>query len=62
MAKYEYLVPNRLSDILGLISVLSIDAEWAYRPEDTLRKHLNGNPKSADIGLRLQKLIPNSSE
>jgi hypothetical protein len=58
MEKYEYLKPNRLSDILGLISVLSIDSEWAYRPEESLRRHLNGSPKSANSWFEIAEAHP----
>jgi hypothetical protein len=45
-ADKEYLVPNRLGDVLALIQVLALD-EHSHRSEDGLNSELQGPPKSA---------------
>ena len=42
-----YTKPGRLSDVMGLIQVLSLD-ESAHRSEEGLRSELQGAPLSAD--------------
>ena len=46
MKKYSYLENNRLSDILALIQVLSLD-KFAHRREKTLQGELQGLPLSS---------------
>lgn len=45
-SSYEYLKPNRLSDVIRLISVLGTDDNYTFRKNNGLNVTLNGKPKS----------------
>lgn len=47
MPNRPYLIENRLSDVLALIQVLSLD-KHGHRSEKGLERELQGNPKSAN--------------
>ena len=53
----QYLVPNRLADVLALIQVLALD-EHAHRSEDGLASELQGPPKSASTWTDVARMHP----
>jgi len=57
-AKYEYLKPNRLSDVIRLISVLGVDEAYSFRKNDSLTTTLNGKPKSGKDWFEIAKEHP----
>jgi hypothetical protein len=56
--KYDYLKPNRLSDVIRLISVLGLDTEFAYRKAEGLNVVLNGPPLSSTEWFEVAKAHP----
>jgi hypothetical protein len=54
----SYLIPNRLSDLIRLISVLGIHEEFAFRKNDGLEKTLNGKPRSGKEWFDIAKEHP----
>lgn len=56
-ASYPYLIKNRLSDIIRLISVLAV-VDSSFRTEWGINDHLRGNPQSANKWLEIAKDHP----
>ena len=54
----KYLKPNRLSDVIRLISVLGIDNDYSFRKNDGLDKTLNGKPLSGGEWFEIAKEHP----
>jgi len=54
----SYLKPNRLSDVVGLISVLALEKGGAFKNNENLNKALNGKPKSSDNWFEIAKEHP----
>jgi hypothetical protein len=53
----QYLVPNRLADVLALIQVLALD-EHAHRSEEGLNSELQGTPKSGGTWTDIARMHP----
>lgn len=56
-ADKQYLVPNRLADVLALIQVLALD-EHAHRSEAGLNSELQGSPKSGGTWTDIARMHP----
>jgi hypothetical protein len=56
-ADNQYLVPNRLADVLALIQVLALD-EHAHRSEEGLDSELQGAPKSGGTWTDVARMHP----